>query len=308
MIGKKNVILKEGIYRIDPKAFFGSSKASTSKTSSASKVKEEPKPVAKEPVKPAPKKRTAAAVKAEEKEEAKPTPKTAAKKRSAEETKPAPRKARAKAIVISDSEGDDDDYEAKEEEEDDYVEEDDDAPAVKKAKREKSFEEPKKAEPKKTTKTSNTAAKKAAAKDEAEAEEAPKKKNNYFARMATKEGPKALGTRPEPVGAPNCLNGLAFVCTGEYDTLSRDQIKTIVMRYGGRITGAVSGKTDYLCIGRDPGESKTTKAKSLGTKLLDEDAFYKLVETSAAKEVEYAPPPTKAKGKGKESDTVLNTP
>jgi replication factor C subunit 1 len=58
-------------------------------------------------------------------------------------------------------------------------------------------------------------------------------KANYFAMQRNKEGPKALGTRPQPVGAENCLEGLTFVISGEYETLTRNDIKDIVMRYGG---------------------------------------------------------------------------
>ncbi|KAI8390302.1 hypothetical protein BD560DRAFT_319403 [Blakeslea trispora] len=115
--------------------------------------------------------------------------------------------------------------------------------------------------------------------------------------MKSVEGPKALGTRPEPVGAPNCLDGLAFVISGQYETLTKEQTKDIVMRYGGRVTGAVSGKTHYLLRGRDAGESKLAKAKSVGTKILDEDAFYELVENSAEKKPSVAPPPKAATSK-----------
>ncbi|KAI9361124.1 replication factor RFC1 C terminal domain-containing protein [Pilaira anomala] len=132
-------------------------------------------------------------------------------------------------------------------------------------------------------------------------EEKPKKKNNYFAMMKNKEGPKALGSRPEPVGANNCLANKTFVISGQYETLTREQTKDIVMRYGGKVTGAISGKTNYLLLGRDAGESKTAKAKALGTKILDEDGFYNLVESSAPQKEEFAAPP---KGKGKASDSV----
>lgn len=70
-----------------------------------------------------------------------------------------------------------------------------------------------------------------------------------------------------------------------------------------RITSAVSGKTTYLLRGRDAGESKIAKAKSLGTKVLDEDGFYSLVENSAEqKQPDMAPmekpfKPAVAKGK-----------
>lgn len=71
---------------------------------------------------------------------------------------------------------------------------------------------------------------KAPKKDEVK-EEKPKKKG-YF-NMMNREAPKALGTRPEPVGADNCLEGMTFVISGQYETLTKDQTKDIIMRYGG---------------------------------------------------------------------------
>ncbi|KAI8142314.1 replication factor RFC1 C terminal domain-containing protein [Fennellomyces sp. T-0311] len=116
-------------------------------------------------------------------------------------------------------------------------------------------------------------------------------------------GPQALGTRPEPVGNPNCFAGMAFVQSGEFETLTKEKVKDLVMRYGGRVTGAVSGKTTYLLRGRDAGETKTAKAKSHGTTILDEDGFYALFESAKEKPQEsfdVAPPATtKSKGKAK---------
>lgn len=65
-----------------------------------------------------------------------------------------------------------------------------------------------------------------------------------------------------------------------------------------RITGAVSGKTTFLLRGRDAGETKTAKAKQLGTKILDEDDFYELFKTEKAKSYD-EPAPAKGKAKGK---------
>lgn len=63
----------------------------------------------------------------------------------------------------------------------------------------------------------------------------------------------------------------------------------------------MSGKTTYLLRGRDSGEKKTRDANKHGTKILDEDDFYKLFETEGAKEVPTPvmemPKPTKGKGK-----------
>ncbi|KAG0184874.1 hypothetical protein DFQ28_010294 [Apophysomyces sp. BC1034] len=126
-----------------------------------------------------------------------------------------------------------------------------------------------------------------------EEDEPPKKKGKGFYEMMHREPPKALGTRPLPVGKPNCLSGFTFVISGEFETIDKSTTTDIIKRYGGRITGAVSGKTTYLVRGRDAGASKTEKAKKLGTKILDEDAFYELVGNADEKETEFSLPKEK---------------
>lgn len=64
----------------------------------------------------------------------------------------------------------------------------------------------------------------------------------------------------------------------------------------------MSGKTTFLVRGRDAGETKTAKAKQLGTKILDEDGFYDLFKTEKAKSYD-EPAPTKSKGKGKSAES-----
>jgi DNA ligase (NAD+) len=66
------------------------------------------------------------------------------------------------------------------------------------------------------------------------------------------------------------LMGLTFVLTGTLPTLSRSEAKERIEACGGKVTGSVSKKTDYLVAGAEAG-SKLTKATSLGIKILDED-------------------------------------
>ena len=47
-------------------------------------------------------------------------------------------------------------------------------------------------------------------------------------------------------GAPNCLEGLTFVISGVLDSIERDQASELIKKYGGRVTSAVSKKTNYL--------------------------------------------------------------
>jgi DNA ligase (NAD+) len=61
--------------------------------------------------------------------------------------------------------------------------------------------------------------------------------------------------------------------------MSREQAKAFVQSHGGRVTGSVSGKTDYLVAGERAG-SKLAKAEKLDVPVLDEDALKKMVGES----------------------------
>ena len=75
---------------------------------------------------------------------------------------------------------------------------------------------------------------------------------------------------------PKPLDGKVIVLTGGLSSLSRDDAKDLIVRLGGRVSGSVSRKTDFVVVGEDPG-SKADDAKRLGVKTLDEAAFLKLV-------------------------------
>jgi len=71
------------------------------------------------------------------------------------------------------------------------------------------------------------------------------------------------------------LDGLTFVITGTLPTMSRDQAGAFIEAHGGKVTGSVSKKTDYLLVGENPG-SKLAKAQALGTKIIGEEALREL--------------------------------
>jgi DNA ligase (NAD+) len=64
--------------------------------------------------------------------------------------------------------------------------------------------------------------------------------------------------------------GLTFVITGTLPTLSRNDAKALIEEHGGKVTGSVSSKTDYLLAGEAAG-SKLDKAQKLGVAILDEN-------------------------------------
>jgi DNA ligase (NAD+) len=76
------------------------------------------------------------------------------------------------------------------------------------------------------------------------------------------------------------LAGLTFVLTGTLPTLTRDAAKALIESAGGKVSGSVSKKTDYVVAGEDAG-SKLEKAQSLEVKILDEPALLELLNSTA---------------------------
>ncbi len=70
--------------------------------------------------------------------------------------------------------------------------------------------------------------------------------------------------------------GKSFVFTGGLANRSREEAGEIVQQHGGKVSGSVSKKTDYVVVGTDPG-SKYDKAKELGVTILTESQFEKLL-------------------------------
>ncbi len=74
------------------------------------------------------------------------------------------------------------------------------------------------------------------------------------------------------------LDGLRFVFTGGLDTWTRGEAQELVERYGGKATSSVSGATDYLVAGENPG-SKLDQARDRGVDILDEEGFRALLSS-----------------------------
>ncbi|XP_074655987.1 replication factor C subunit 1-like isoform X2 [Tubulanus polymorphus] len=100
-------------------------------------------------------------------------------------------------------------------------------------------------------------------------------------------GPSAPGSKEIPEGGENCLEGLTFVVTGVLESLERDEAKSLIERYGGKMTTSLSKKTSYVVIGDGAGESKMAKVEQFKTKQLDEDGFLDLIRTLPAKKSKY---------------------
>ena len=98
--------------------------------------------------------------------------------------------------------------------------------------------------------------------------------------MALKEA-----VRPGLESAPRggALAGKIFVLTGTLPTMNRDRARNLIESLGGKVTGSVSSKTDYVVAGEDAG-GKLEKAHALGVRILDESSFKKLVKMNAERD------------------------
>ena len=84
----------------------------------------------------------------------------------------------------------------------------------------------------------------------------------------------------EPLAAdPNgALSGKTFVLTGTLASMTRDEARDRIQSLGGKVTGSVSKKTDFVVAGEKAG-SKLTKAQKLDVEILDENAFLSLLNS-----------------------------
>ena len=99
----------------------------------------------------------------------------------------------------------------------------------------------------------------------------------------TLERLRAVGVDAEPIepvaddgAGADPLDGETFVFTGSL-SVTRDTATDLIERHGGRVTGSVSGTTDYLVIGESPGRSKRDDAAANDVPTLDEAAFADLL-------------------------------
>ena len=75
----------------------------------------------------------------------------------------------------------------------------------------------------------------------------------------------------------NRFEGKTFVLTGTLENYTRGEATNIIEKYGGKTSGTVSKKTDYVLAGEEAG-SKLTKAQSLGVKVLTEEEFKEMIK------------------------------
>ena len=83
--------------------------------------------------------------------------------------------------------------------------------------------------------------------------------------------------RLRPTEFDDRFAGKTFVVTGEPDGYDREELEELIQCFGGVVRSSVSGKTNYLIVGEDPGERKLEKARELGTPILNTDEFENMI-------------------------------
>ncbi|WP_300760876.1 NAD-dependent DNA ligase LigA [uncultured Parabacteroides sp.] len=91
----------------------------------------------------------------------------------------------------------------------------------------------------------------------------------YGLQMSVSE--KVLANRSEK------LKGLSIVISGTFAKHSRDEYKAMIEQHGGKNSGSVSGKTDYILAGENMGPAKLEKAAKLGVKVVGEEEFLNMI-------------------------------
>ncbi|CAM3426648.1 NAD-dependent DNA ligase LigA [Aequorivita lipolytica] len=108
---------------------------------------------------------------------------------------------------------------------------------------------------------------------------------SFFAseeNIATIERMKSYGIQLEIsadklANQTDILKGNTFVVSGVFTKVSRDELKKLIEDNGGKVSGSISAKTNYVVAGDNMGPSKKTKAESLGVAIISEDDFLQMI-------------------------------
>jgi len=76
---------------------------------------------------------------------------------------------------------------------------------------------------------------------------------------------------------------LTFVFTGILESIERDDAVNLVKRYGGKVTGAPSSKTDYVVLGSEAGPKKLETIRKNNIKTINEDGLFQLIRSLPAR-------------------------
>lgn len=93
-----------------------------------------------------------------------------------------------------------------------------------------------------------------------------------------KAGLNFASAEKEPEKISNALGGKSFVISGVFKKYGRDDLKDLILKNGGKVLSAVSGKLDYLVAGENIGPAKKEKAEKLGVTIISEEQLEKMLD------------------------------
>jgi DNA ligase (NAD+) len=96
------------------------------------------------------------------------------------------------------------------------------------------------------------------------------------ALLAAGVAPQPVVAMPVPDAGQGAVAGRTFVLTGTLPTMTRDDARALIEAAGGKVSGSVSKKTDYVVAGEEAG-SKLEKARQLGVAVIDEAGLRELL-------------------------------
>jgi len=103
-------------------------------------------------------------------------------------------------------------------------------------------------------------------------------KNRTLVNRLKEQGLRMAVSEEQLANRSEKLKGLTIVISGTFSKHSRDEYKAMIEQHGGKNSGSVSGKTDYILAGENMGPAKLEKAAKLGVKIINEDTFLNMLE------------------------------
>lgn len=104
------------------------------------------------------------------------------------------------------------------------------------------------------------------------------KKNLNLIERLEKAGLKLNAESTDFPEGEKKLNGMSVVVSGTFSQISRDALKELIIKHGGKVQSAVSASTSFLVAGENMGPAKLEKATRLGIKIISENDFFKLID------------------------------
>ena len=104
------------------------------------------------------------------------------------------------------------------------------------------------------------------------------KKNLYLIERLEKAGLRLNVESTDFPEGEKKLNGMSVVVSGTFSQISRDALKELIIKHGGKVQSGVSASTSFLVVGENMGPAKLEKATRLGIKIISENDFFKLID------------------------------